>query len=234
MKSTPAELETFINQACDSTWEPGFENYREHLAALRAIVTQSGERLEGNLFTEHLREEIPELPVPSFRHKRANYAVFVSAGRSLLEIGFNAGHSCMLALTMNRTLRYVGVDIGMHAYTRPCRDYLKTVFGDRFELHIGDSRDVVPSLRRQRERFDLYHLDGGHGFNVAHADLCNLMDFAEEGSTLLVDDTNDHLIDGLCDYYVLQGQISHMRLERLWSHTPDHKLFRVNGWRARL
>ena len=192
MKSTPAELKHFIDQACDRSWEPGFDEYREHLSALRAIILESGERLEGNLFAEHLREEVPEHPVEIFRNKRVNYTVFATGGQSLLEIGFNAGHSCMLALTMNKKLKYVGVDIGEHRYTLPCYDYLKMAFGERVELHIGDSRDVIPSLRRERERFDLFHLDGGHGFNVAHADLCNLMDFAEEGSTLLVDDTNDH------------------------------------------
>jgi hypothetical protein len=98
-------------------------------------------------------------------------------------------------------------------------------------LHIGDSREVIPSLRQSRERFDLYHLDGGHGHGVAHADLCNLLDFADEGSTLLVDDTDDNIIDGMCDMYVLQGQISHMKLDRIWSPTPAHKLFRVNGRR---
>ena len=231
MKSTPAELELFINQACNRGWEPGYEEYQHHLAALNQIVRESGTLLEGNLFAEHLRPHISDNPVECFRNKRANYAIFCSGGLSLLEIGFNAGHSCMLALTVNTKLRYIGVDIGMHAYTQPCYEYLKSVFGDRIALHIGDSRDVVPSLRRQKERFDLYHLDGGHGFNVAHADLCNLLDFADEGSTLLVDDTNDHLIDGLCDYYVLQGQMSHMKLERLWSDTPDHKLFRVNRQR---
>lgn len=229
MKLTPSDLQYFINQVCDSSWEPGYDAYREHLSALNRIVTESGVPLEGSLFAEHLRSPIADEPFEEFRSKRRNYSVFCNGGLSLLEIGFNAGHSCMLALTMNPSLRYTGVDICMHAYTRPCYDYLRSVFGERVTLHVGDSRDVVPILRRRRERFDLYHLDGGHGFNVAHSDLCNLLEFADEGTTLLVDDTNDHLIDGLCDYYVLQGQMTPIKLERLWSATIDHKLFRVNG-----
>lgn len=229
LKSTPSDLAFFINQVCDPSWEPGLAEYRHHLAELHRIIAASGELLEGNLFTEHLRSSIPDEPVEVFRNKRSNYALFCSGGRSLLEIGFNAGHSCLLALTVEKDLIYTGVDIGMHSYTLRCFDYLKSVFGDRVRLHIGDSRDVIPILRRQQDRFDLYHLDGGHGFNVAHADLCNLLDFAGPGTTLMVDDTNDHLIDGLCDYYVLQGQISPMQFGRLWKDTIDHKLFRVNG-----
>ena len=228
MKFTPSELERFINLVSDRSSEPGYEEYQEHFAALNRIVVESGALLEGNLFAEHLRQEPPERPVPVFRNKRSNYAVFCSGGQSLLEIGFNAGHSCMLALTTNKDLVYTGVDIGMHSYTAPCYEYLKAAFGDRVRLHIGDSRDVIPALRRYHTRYDLYHLDGGHGFNIAHADLCNLLDFAEAGTTLLVDDTNDHLINGLCDYYVLQGQITPISLGQLWSETIDHKLFRVN------
>ena len=231
MKSTPAELELLINQACDPAWEPAYEDYKEHLARLNSIVAASGTLLEGNLFTGHLDPEVPEKPIDVFRGKRRNYAIFCSAGDTLLEIGFNAGHSCLLALSINKDIVYTGVDIGMHAYTKPCYDYLKSVFGDRLHIHFGDSRDVLPVLRRQKKRFDLYHLDGGHGFHIAHADLCNLLDFAAPGTPLLVDDTLDHLIDGLCDYYVLQGQMSPIRLNRLWQDTIEHRVFLVNAIR---
>jgi hypothetical protein len=225
---TPAALERFINQVCDPQWEPGYQQYKEHLRALKHIVEQSGERLEGNLFTEHLREEVPEEPIGIFRNKRSNYAVFCAAGNSLLEIGFNAGHSCMLALTINPDLVYTGVDIGMHSYTRPCYDYLRSVFGDRVRLHLGDSREVLPVLRGYGQQFDLFHLDGGHGFSIAQADLCNIIEYSPKGSTLLVDDVNDHMIASLCDFYVLRGRISRITLSRLWSETLDHEFFRIH------
>lgn len=80
----------------------------------------------------------------------------------------------MLALTVNPALVYQGVDIGHHGYTRSCFAYLKSVFGERARLEIGDSRDVLPVLR-QGARYDLYHIDGGHGLATAHADLlCNV------------------------------------------------------------
>ena len=89
-------------------------------------MVQSGVPLEGNLFTEHFQPEIPAVPIEAFRNKRSNYALFCAAGSSLLEIGFNAGHSCMLALSANKDLVYTGVDIGMHAYTQPCFEYLRS------------------------------------------------------------------------------------------------------------
>jgi hypothetical protein len=228
LNNTPDELDRFINQVCSRTWEPAYAEYREHLAALNQIVRESGTRLEGGLFAEHLRDEIPDEPVPIFRNKRSNYAVFSSSGTSLLEIGFNAGHSCMLSLALNKDLVYTGVDIGMHAYTEPCFRYLKSVFGSRVTLHVGDSRDVVPALRNGVNRYDLFHLDGGHGFNIARADLCNIVNFSNRGSTLMVDDVNDHMIAGLCDYYVLQGRITRIAMRQLWCETQDHELFRIN------
>jgi hypothetical protein len=228
LRSTPAELEQLINAIVNPDWEPAYEEYGEHLRALNAIVRQSGVRLEGNLFAEHLRDEIHDEPVEIFRNKRRNYAMFCATGSTLLEIGFNAGHSCLLALTINRSLRYTGVDIGMHAYTQPCFDYLKSVFGDRVELRVGDSRDVLPILQGEDRRYDLFHLDGGHGFNVAVADLCNILNFSERPSTLLVDDINDHMIAALCDYYVMRGRISPIRLRKFWSITWDHAFYRIH------
>ena len=229
MKHTPGELLAFINQVCDDDWEPGYEDYKLHLSELNRIVRESGASLEGGLFFEHLQDDVADVPSPFFRNKRVNYAVFCSSGSTLLEIGFNAGHSALLALTINPDLIYVGVDICHHPYTRPCFEYLKGLFGDRVRLHAGDSRDVLPVLRDERRIYDIIHVDGGHNFYIAHADLRNVIDLAAGGATLLFDDVNDHLISALCDYYVLRGRLSRMKLNTLWKLTNDHELFRINA-----
>jgi hypothetical protein len=228
MKHTPGELLAFINQVCSGVWEPGYDEYRSHLGELNNIVRNSGVKLEGSLFAEHLRDDISDTPVPLFRNKRVNYAVFCSTGDTLLEIGFNAGHSALLALTINKDLHYTGVDICHHPYTMPCYEYLKGIFGDRIRLYAGDSRDVLPVLRGERKAYELFHVDGGHNFYIAQADLCNVLDFSAKGATLLFDDVNDHLISSLCDFYVLRGRLSRMKLNTLWQPTNDHELFRVH------
>jgi hypothetical protein len=144
-----------------------------------------------------------------------------------LEIGFNAGHSCLLALSVNPDLYYTGIDIGMHAYTRPCFDYLRSIFGNRVRLYIGDSREVLPVLRQDADRYDLYHLDGGHGFGIALADLTNLLNFGSKSVTMMVDDTGQHDIDAMCDFYVMQGRMRRLGFSRLWAPTIHHKLFRT-------
>ena len=225
----PADVLDLVQHALDPEWEPGFDRYRDHLAALNRIMMDSGVPMEGSLFTPNRRPVLPEMPAPAFRPKRRNFALFSASGDAMLEIGFNGGHSCMLALTMNPSLRYTGVDLGFHAYTRSCYDYLRSVFGDRMTLHFGDSRDVLPRLREQGERYDLFHLDGGHGIDVAHADLTNIIAFGCAGAGLLVDDTPVAEIDAVCEMEVMRGRIAPVMLERLWSETPLHRMFRVTG-----
>ena len=82
----------------------------------------------------------------------------------LLEVGVNAGHSALLALSSSPRLEYYGVDIMAHAYTAECVDFLKGEFPGRVHLFTGDSREVLPWLvsRRAELAFDIFHVDGGH------------------------------------------------------------------------
>ena len=230
MPYIPAQLEELITrQFFDPAWDPGLDPvYIEHSRALHAIMMRLGEPAEGSLFNRDKLTEFTDAPAPEFLPKRRNFALFASGGRSLLEVGFNAGHSCLIALTVNPDLVYTGVDIACHSYTQPCFDYLRSAFGSRVNLHIGDSRDVLPALReRGVGQYDLYHLDGGHGFALGYTDLCNMLSMARKPATLLFDDTDNDRLDALCDYYVMLGRLSRVEMKRLWSDTICHRLFRT-------
>lgn len=222
------QLISVLHQFDDLTWDPGLSEYRDHLAALNAVVADSGETPEGSLF--FLNNQVPsDVPQPEMLNKRRNYAAFALSGSRLLEIGFNAGHSCLLALTMNKELDYTGVDLGNHAYARPCFEYLKSTFGERVRVHFGDSREVLPVLRAQGLLYDLVHVDGGHGWSVMQADLLNAFDLCRDGSALMMDDTDDSRIDKICDLYSIRGLLSRIRPARLWSEAHNaHSLFRVH------
>lgn len=222
------QLIPVLNQFDDPAWDPGLFEYRDHLKALNAVVSDSGETMEGSLF--FLNGTTPtDDPRPEMLNKRRNYAAFALGGSTLLEIGFNAGHSCLLALTMNKDLQYTGVDLGNHTYARPCFEYLKSAFGDRIHVHFGDSREVLPVLRAQGLVYDLVHVDGGHGWNVMQADLLTSFDLCRDGSALMMDDTDDPRIDKICDLYSIRGLLSRIRPARLWSGAHyAHSLFRVH------
>jgi Methyltransferase domain len=235
MQEHRTELEAFLSLTAIEDWEPGFDEYREHISNLTRIINkvvgpspEQWQKLEGNLFYEGGVFPVPEAPLPMYRRKRQNFAVYVSSGTKLLEIGFNAGHSAMLALTTNRRLHYVGIDIGVHAYTVPCFDYLHSVFGERVNLLIGDSREVLPRLSKQSAwDFDLFHIDGSHGFASAESDLCNILNIAKRADVILFDDVDFKILDALCDYYVLRGLVARVAIPRIFDERSHQRLLRV-------
>ena len=229
MVVTAMELQQVINKLFDTEWDPGLSECLEHFHALNRIMSACGSPIEGSLFTPHLPSNLPDVPDPQSFSKRRNFALFCTGGSSLCEIGFNAGHSCMLALTVNRYMSYVGIDLAAHPYTIPCYDYLRSVFGDRVRLHFGDSREVMPAISAALSSYDLFHLDGGHGFEIAHADICNILNCSRTGATLLVDDTGHPDIDAMCDFYVMSGRLIRIEMKRLWSDTINHRLFTVTN-----
>ena len=158
------------------------EAFRAHLAALNRIVLEGGEFLAGNLFyPSGIHRKNPAVlqnneVLPNVRRKRANIVNALRGKNLVLEIGFNAGHCALLMLEANPQIRYIGVDICEHRYTRPCAQYLKSSYGSRFEIHFGSSLDVVPQLSREGicDEVDIIHVDGCHTEEVALADLRNV------------------------------------------------------------
>lgn len=96
----------------------------EHWLALEGIIEATGEPLEGNCVYEN--QSFQQSPL--LASKRRNYAKAAAGARRICEIGFNAGHSAMEFLHASPGSTYVFFDLGEHAYTRPCADYIEAVF----------------------------------------------------------------------------------------------------------
>lgn len=81
-------------------------------------------------------------------------------------------------------------DLCEHAYTVPNFEYLKSLYGDhRVSLHCGDSRETLEQARGAgRALWDAVHIDGGHDFEVAAADLVNARALAKGGALVILDD----------------------------------------------
>ena len=179
---------------------PSFQAYRQHcgsaaargavgtgpplIAALWARLNEVGRRhgggVEGNLSNK------------KFARKRRNLSKMAAGAHSVLEIGFNAGHSCALfwAAGVKRVLAF---DIGCHSYVEPCHQMLVEA-GLRSELVLGDSRQSVPARAQQdpATKYDLIHIDGGHILDVPACDLLNCGKFAHRSTLVIVDDTGPH------------------------------------------
>lgn len=73
------------------------ERNKQRLEYIYKILTNSGEQIEGNCFTEHLTGKY----LPHLMNKQRNIFSLGVAHNNILEIGFNAGHSSLLMLVEN-------------------------------------------------------------------------------------------------------------------------------------
>lgn len=164
-------------------------------------------RIEGNLFYHHNTEyNITAPPDTTRNHKRRNFVMSIFNATSVLEIGFNGGHSALLALMSNPRLQYTGVDICQNSYTIECAAYMSKAFGHRFKMIMGDSRSILPNLAKDsKEHFDLFHVDGGHGEDNCREDIANSIRMANNNSMLLLDDVNSFFIRAVYAEFSTRG-----------------------------
>jgi predicted O-methyltransferase YrrM len=65
---------------------------------------------------------------------------------TILEIGFNAGHSAACFLMANPNVKILCIDINTSSYTLPCFRYLKSIFNDRIYFIESNSNNLVNVL----------------------------------------------------------------------------------------
>ena len=206
--------------------------FLERLARLNAIVRGSGEALEGNVFYPDLDERFGGCP-PSedLAPARRNIWRAVRFKERLLEVGVNAGHGALLALSANPRLEYSGVDILAHAYTVECVDYLKGEFPGRVHLFPGDSREVLPWLadRRDELNIDIIHVDGGHTSEVCLSDVTHSIRMSQgvKGRHLLLDDVHASWIFDIYCEFVARGDLTTETFFGDWEEAGRNVLGRI-------
>jgi hypothetical protein len=182
---------------------------------LMPIVKACNEPLEGHIF-----DDDPSFP-NVFLPKRKNIIIASQNSKNALEIGFNSGFSALLILLSNPTIKITCVDIATHKYTIPCFEQIKKDFGDRIELLVGDSRRVVPTIN---DKFDLVHIDGGHGLDVAQDDIINTNRLLMDNAIIVMDDVNindnSHRLAKLWNNYV---HVYHYTYPKFFIYRNDHQ-----------
>lgn len=185
--------------------EPLFSQYKDSLETLNKIINDVGEPLEGNIFYEHLDPHRTQL-IETFFPKRAALAMFAMSHDNIIEIGFNSGFSALLMLTANPNLKLTSVDICEHKYTKPCFEYLSSVFPGRITLVEGDSTKVLVDALQDKATTG-YIIDGGHGLDVAETDLRNVIQHANPGAVLCFDDSDFVELRMMLNMYMMSGHL---------------------------
>jgi predicted O-methyltransferase YrrM len=123
--------------------------------------------------------------------QQLNDLIFLSKGaKSILEIGFNAGHSSEIFLKNNTHCKVVSFDLGEHPYVYLVEKYINYTYPNRHTLILGDSTKTIPSYLG--DTFDVIFIDGGHSLEVATADLENCKRFAHKDTIVIMDDIVYH------------------------------------------
>jgi hypothetical protein len=231
-KPVPASEIPDYTIARDTLDETLSASFRDRLQRLNAIVGASREALEGNIFYPDLEATFAgRPPAASLAPARRNVWRAVRFKRRMLEVGVNAGHSALLALSANPELEYYGVDILAHRYTVDCVDYLKGEFPGRVHLFPGDSREVLPWLagRGDEMSFDLYAVDGGHTDDVCLSDVthCVRMGRAQKGRHLLLDDVHASWIFDIYCAFIARGELMTETFFGDWEDAGRNVLARI-------
>lgn len=110
---------------------------------------------------------------------------------TVMEIGFNAGHSAELFLSTNPNTTVTSFDLGVHEYGVHAKKYIDTTYPSRHSLEIGDSTIIIPEYIKKNpgKTFDLIFIDGGHQYEIAKADMTHCRFLAHKDTILILDDT---------------------------------------------
>ena len=110
---------------------------------------------------------------------------------SVMEIGFNGGHSAETFLKNNNSLTLTSFDLGFHDYVPVAKEYIDITFPNRHTLVLGDSRETLPKFIKNNpdKKFDVIFIDGGHDYEVASTDMTNCFHLAHENTIVIIDDT---------------------------------------------
>jgi len=192
------------------------------------MIKSLGAELEGNIYSSHLTfvENV------EMQDKQNNFYQLISRTKpkTVLEIGFNAGFSCLFMKMVLPSIEMTCVDLNEHTYVMPCFNRINQDF-DKLRIITGSSYDVgLPQLIEKNEKFDLIHIDGDHRQKGARKDLDLCLKLCHDKTIIVFDDTNIPHLDKLCNKYIRKGLVKEYHLDGFRnSQKYKHRLLQINN-----
>ena len=190
---------------------------------LDEIIKKTGEKMEGNCLYQHHSNF--EYHLNNKENLRYNIFALCKNRHSILEVGFNGGHSVALYTYSNPNIKVKSFDICHHNYSEKCANYIKKYSNYNFELIKGDSQKTLKTYK-ECIKFDIIHIDGGHGYNVAKSDLLNCKKFTHKNTILIFDDAYTRDIKILLEDNIKNKFIEEVNYKELnLKITKYHRIF---------
>jgi len=183
------------------------EEVKLHISNISNILDSIGERVEGNLICDISSDNFTDVVNES---KIKNLLTLSKNKSKICEIGVNAGHSLLLMVSNNPKAEYLVFDLGGHAYTKPCVEYIKNAYPSTKITEIyGDSNVTLKQYIESNElhTFDLIHIDGGHETSTVENDFTHTQELLTKDGIVIFDDYNFNNIRTVIDSYVEKGVI---------------------------
>jgi predicted O-methyltransferase YrrM len=112
--------------------------------------------------------------------------------KSVLEIGFGAGHSSDIFLKSNDNVTVTSFDLGCNNYIIYGKSYIDQKYPKRHKLIIGDSMESLPKfITNTNTKYDVIFIDGGHTYEIAYSDLINCKSLAHKDTIVVMDDVTN-------------------------------------------
>ena len=132
----------------------------------------------------------------------------------LLEIGVYLGHSLLILLLSNPTLRITCIDNDAR-YSPKAVEYLNQHFGNRITFHLGDATEVLKTL--PYHEYDAIHIDADHTQEAVRSHFLHSLPLAKKNAYIVFDDYE--ATQSLIDQFVFDKTLSVIELPRcLWTN----------------
>jgi len=107
--------------------------------------------------------------------------------KTILEVGFNAGHSACCFLNASPDAAMYSFDVCQYGIEKEGLEVLQKYFN--IQLIEGNSKDTLPKwLDENKILFDFIFIDGDHGYPTALSDINTSIPFLSQNGHIIVDD----------------------------------------------
>jgi len=125
--------------------------------------------------------------------------------KNVLEVGVYVGHSLLILLASNPTLKITCIDIDGR-YSPKVVDYLNTHFGNRVTFILGDA--VVAMKQLNSSEYDMIHIDADHNLPAVTAQFYEARRVAQPNATVVFDDYE--ALRPAIDGWIAEGVLKHV------------------------